>query len=580
MKISLTRRVIAAVATAGLLLVAAPVVAPAANAADACAAGATCEGALTGKLGTTPFKIQMPTNFNGTVLMFSHGYRISTPIPAALATPLGLSASPSYSATQVPAFAAAPPLGFGSAVAFVGNNNADVAPNATIAANLLSQGYALAGVGYASQGWAINEALEANSLLLQHVNSGGIKGVKKVLAWGESFGGFVAATFAEKNPKKIAGVLPACGALAGPLQAMQSAMTVMYTWKSLIAPSLKVANYTPGQVGYGQALTDLATVLQTLSGVAAGTVSVSSVGYPVAQANLLGGLMGGLPTVSAVYDGQTVNPAFGTLGTAAALAGGYSPASAGASTAAAMLQNVGAAAALGIMVRYDLETRARALASIPTDQSANVTDNVNVSYTNLLSSEQRGEFGDVLNASTVMPNLLNAMLATLDSTKGSTTARFPANPAAVKAIASLPAPMGTYSMPTVLLSTTYDPIVPAGNTGWYHDKLIKSAKKQGVLARVGAYYTVPPADGWTTFDPGAKSPNAAASAAKATSGVGHCNWAIDGGVQVVNAFKALERMVAKDKPAAVRQANRLMWATVGVNGDGFFEPEPLKRPRP
>ncbi len=579
MKISLTRRVIAAVATAGLLLVAAPVVAPA-SAADACAAGATCEGALTGKLGTTPFKIQMPTNFNGTVLMYSHGYRISTPIPAALAQPLGLTSDPSYTATQVPSFAAAPPLGFGSATAYVGNNNPDIAPNATIAANLLSQGYALAGVGYASQGWAINEALEANTLLLNYVNDGAIKGVKKVLAWGQSFGGLVAATFAEQNPKKIAGVLPACGALAGPLQAMQSAMTVMYTWKSLIAPSLKVANYTAGAVGYGQALTDLATVLQTLSGVAAGTVSVSSVGYPVAQANLLGGLMGGLPTASAVYDGQTVNPAFAQLGTAAALAGGYSPSSAGASTAAAMLQNVGAAAALGIMVRYDLETRARALASIPADQSANVTDNVNVSYTKLLSPEQRGEFGDVLNATTVMPNLLNAMLATLDSTKGNATARFAANPAAVKAIAALPAPKGTYTMPTVLISTTYDPVVPAGNTGWYYDKLIKSAKKQGELARVGVYYTVPPADGWTTFDAGAKTPNAAASAAKATSGVGHCNWAIDGGIQIVNAIKALERMVAKDKPAAIRQANRIMWATVGVNGDGFYEPDALKRPRP
>ncbi len=97
----------------------------------------------------------------------------------------------------------------------------------------------------------------------------------------------------------------------------------------------------------------------------AGTLSVSPVGYPIAQANLLAGLMGGLPTKSAVYDGQTVNPAFATMGTAAALAGGYQPASAGASSAAAMLQNVGAAAALGVMVRFDLEQRARALAGIP-----------------------------------------------------------------------------------------------------------------------------------------------------------------------------------------------------------------------
>lgn len=573
MKITFTRRLVATIATAGLLLVAVPAVSPA-SAADACAAGATCEGNLTGSLGTTPFKIQMPADFNGTVLMYSHGYRFATPIPAALASPIGLTTNPAYAAIQVPSFAAS----FGTATAYAATNKADVAPNATIATNLLAQGYALAGVGFSAQGWAINEALEANSLLLTHVNSGAITGVKKVMVWGESFGGFVAATFAEKYPKKVAGVLPTCAPLAGPLQAMQSAMTVLFTWKTLIAPTLKVANYAAGAAGYGQALTDLATVLQTLGGVAAGTVSTSAVGYPVAQANLLGGLMAGLPTVSAVYDGQTVNPAFASLGTAAALAGGYSPASAGASTAAAMLQNVGAAAALGILVRYDLETRARALAAIPADQSANITDNVQVAYTKLLTSEQRGEFGDVLNASAVMPNLLNAMLAKLDESKGNAAARFPVNQAAAKAIAALPAPTGTFSVPTVLITTTNDPVVPAGNTGWYARRLLKSADMQGVLPAVGQYYTVPPADGWTVFNAGAKSPNAAASAAGATSGVGHCNWTVDGGVQILNAITALNRMAYATKPSQIKAANHLMWGTAGVNGDGMYVPSKLKHP--
>ena len=147
------------------------------------------------------------------------------------------------------------------------------------------------------------------------------------MAWGDSFGGFTAATFAEKNVGKVDGLMPNCAPLAGPEAAMNSAMTVLFTWKTLIAPSLRVANYT----SYGQALQDLATVLQTLNAVGGGTLSTSSVGYPIAQANLLGGLMAGLPTASAVYDGITQNPAFATLGTAAALAGGYQPASAGAS---------------------------------------------------------------------------------------------------------------------------------------------------------------------------------------------------------------------------------------------------------
>ncbi|MEI7629665.1 MAG: hypothetical protein WCJ73_00755, partial [Actinomycetes bacterium] len=60
MKIKMSRRIVAVLATSGLLLAAAPALAPA-QAADACALGATCEGSLTGSLGASTFKIVMPT---------------------------------------------------------------------------------------------------------------------------------------------------------------------------------------------------------------------------------------------------------------------------------------------------------------------------------------------------------------------------------------------------------------------------------------------------------------------------------------------------------------------------------------
>ena len=85
MKFTFMRRGVAAIAAASLITIGAPVV-TAANAADACALGATCEGALSGPLGDSPYTIQMPEKFNGTVLLYSHGYRIGTPLPAALAT--------------------------------------------------------------------------------------------------------------------------------------------------------------------------------------------------------------------------------------------------------------------------------------------------------------------------------------------------------------------------------------------------------------------------------------------------------------------------------------------------------------
>ena len=62
------------------------------------------------------------------------------------------------------------------------------------------------------------------------------------------------------------------------------------------------------------------------------------------------------------------------------------------------------------------------------------------------------------------------------------------------------------------------------------------------------------------------------------SGVGHCNWTIGNGVQVVNGITALNRLVAAKSAKQIKAINRLMWATPGVNSDGAFVPEPLKRP--
>jgi pimeloyl-ACP methyl ester carboxylesterase len=561
----LMRRVTAAVAAAGLALVAIPTVAAPANAAGACGLGKTCEGSLPGSLGSSPYTIKMPKKFNGTVLVYSHGYRIGTPIPAAIAVPLGFDKDPAYDKISFPAFQAS----LGSDVAYIGSNRADVAPSSAVEQNLLGKGYALAGTGYAAQGWATPEGVQANENLLAAIDKGAIRGVKKTMLWGSSLGGLIAATVAERNPDKVDGLLPLCGVLAGPEQAFSTAMSVLYTWKSLVAPSLKVANYA----SYPEALGDLGTVLATLSTVSQNSSLVSSVGFPVAQANLLAGLLGGLPTKSQAFDGETLNPVAINQGTAAAVAGGFSFVSAGQSSAAAMLQNVGGAAALGILGRFELEQRIRLSAGIPAGQNANFNDNVNVSYTRLLSPEQRGEFGDTLNATTVRENNLNTMLAVLDSTRGNAAARFPANPKAIKAVRALPAPTGKFTVPTVMITTQYDAIVPSGNQQWYYDRLAVSAKKtKGAVAQ---YYTEPPQGGWTVYDEGAKGPNAAASTAAATSGVGHCNFAINGGVQLTNSVRALEVLVKGGTPKA---ADRIMFKTAGVIPDEFFEPEPLKRP--
>jgi pimeloyl-ACP methyl ester carboxylesterase len=573
MKFTFMRRGVAAVAAASLITIGAPFIATA-SAAEACAPGTTCQGTLTGSLGASPYTIKMPTNFKGTVLLYSHGYRFGTPVPAALATPLGLAASPSYAKVSNPAFTAA----FGSDVAYIGSNAAEVAPTDTVATNLLAQGFALAGTGYARQGWATAEGVESGAAMINLINSGAVPDAKKILVWGDSLGGLISQTLAEKYPKRIAGSLPSCGVVEGPLQAFSSAMTLMFTLKTLGVPTLKVANYAAGSAGYIQALTDLGTTLTLISGAAARPVT--PLGFPIAQANLLGGLMAGLPTVSNVYDGQTVNPAFAKLGTLAALGGGFSPSSAGASTAVAMLQNAGAAAALGILGRYELEARVRTIGGFASTDNANFNDNVETSYTNLLSAEQRGEFGDVLNSSTVIADPLNTMLGTLDASRGDATKRFAANPAAVAIVNALPAPKGIYSVPTLMITTTSDTIVPAGNTGEFFTSMQQSYnkmnKKTRGLFKAAAFYTIPPVDGWTTFAPDGKAPDAALSiAALGNSGVGHCVYTPD---QTLTAVRALNAMVNAKSVKQIVAAKRLVYAVPGVNNDRLFEPAPLKKP--
>jgi hypothetical protein len=198
MKLTFMRRGVAAVAAASLITIGAPVVASA-SAVEACALGTICEGALSGSLGDSPFQIVMPEKFNGTVLVYSHGYRVSTPIPAALAVPLGLNTN-AYKPISYPAFAPS----FGSSVAYQASNEADVAPSKVVAENLLTQGYALAGAGYARQGWAANEGVEAGQNLIGYINSGAIAKTKKIMVWGDSLGGLISSTIAERNPNKVA----------------------------------------------------------------------------------------------------------------------------------------------------------------------------------------------------------------------------------------------------------------------------------------------------------------------------------------------------------------------------------------
>ncbi|HEX6650722.1 MAG TPA: hypothetical protein VF075_14325 [Pyrinomonadaceae bacterium] len=80
---------------------------------------------LSGEIHGAPYRIRVPEIWNGTLLIFAHGYRDKADHPGE-----------------------------------IDNRNADVAPNGALEAPLLAQGYALAGSAYKDNGWSVGDAIE------------------------------------------------------------------------------------------------------------------------------------------------------------------------------------------------------------------------------------------------------------------------------------------------------------------------------------------------------------------------------------------------------------------------------------
>lgn len=80
---------------------------------------------MSGIINGAPYRIVVPATWNGTLLVYAHGYRDRADHPGE-----------------------------------VDNRNPDVAPSAALEPVLLAQGYALAGTAYKNNGWAVEEGIQ------------------------------------------------------------------------------------------------------------------------------------------------------------------------------------------------------------------------------------------------------------------------------------------------------------------------------------------------------------------------------------------------------------------------------------
>jgi pimeloyl-ACP methyl ester carboxylesterase len=406
---------VAALATT--VLVTAPTVANAAPACDGKSPIQSCVGVTSDG---APYAMQVPANFNGTVALYSHGYRYNVDIPAAIPLIGG------YKITNTPE-----PVPGG---------------NAEVAKYFFSQGIAIVGSGFARQGWNPDSAIKTNVELIDTFKKQFPK-TTKVVAWGSSLGGVITQGLAEKHPELVSAVAPMC--MADNI-APQLTMAGDFLWgvKVLFDPTIKGGNYSAGAAGVAESYADLGKVFTVMGKLQANISTgawpdtssatgkaLAAAGVPSRSALLLLGLMAGLPTQSAHFD--SISGPEGALKLTFPLA--LSP-------ALAILENGTNAAALAVLATQDVENQA----------GGAIFDNTKTDYAARIDGE-RVIYNAALSGNTVIDALLGAL-----SPANPGAPRAKANPAAVAKMNALHVNTGKINVPTILMVGVADPITPAG----------------------------------------------------------------------------------------------------------------------
>jgi pimeloyl-ACP methyl ester carboxylesterase len=133
----------------------------------------------------------VPSHWNGTVLLWSRGYSPTSPPPS----------------------------------------NAP----ASVRDALLARGYALLGSAYSAAGWSLEEAVPDQLATLDAFVSR-IGKPRRVLAWGTSMGGLISVALTEQQPQCIHGGLALCSSIGGSVGMMNMALDGAFAFKTLISP--------------------------------------------------------------------------------------------------------------------------------------------------------------------------------------------------------------------------------------------------------------------------------------------------------------------------------------------------------
>jgi pimeloyl-ACP methyl ester carboxylesterase len=518
---NLKKRILAASAIFALsttALVAAPTVATAAPICSAKAAptygvyqecvGVTSDGAQ--------YVVQFPWDFDGTLFLYTHGYRYPIDIPT-----IG------YNVGKTPEPAP----------------GRDVTEIQQVALGMLEKGYAVAGSGFTRKGWNADDALKTNVELVKMLREE-FPEIKKVVAWGSSLGAYITQGLSERNSKLIsaAGLLcPAAGSVEAELKMAGDAL---WGIKAFFDPTIQGGNYKSVLEVYADmgrvaaALTAVGAAIKenaaspkwpTTSAVPANIQAL----VPSRSAAVLIAAMAGVPTQSKSFDGTT---GAGDALTSYQFAAAISP-------ALGALENLGDAATLGVLATYDLER----------DSGGPIFDNVATDYAAQLGDAKR-EYSTALSGTDATNALLGWLAAYPVRMKGNATA--------IAKMRTLLSHKGNFKVPTITMAATADNVTPSGNQQWLIDAA--AAKKSKNL--LALWQRTP--SSYTKFN--AAGPIQLASAVY--NGTGHCNTTVDQHL----AFADLLAASSNGKLVDTKTVRKAIKAAGGITYDPNFAAPLLK----
>ncbi len=143
---------------------------------------------LSGEINGAPYRIRVPEVWNGTLLVYAHGYRDKADHPGE-----------------------------------IDNRNAELAPAAALEAPLLAQGFALAGSAFKDNGWSIEDAIKDTKDLAVFFKEN-VAEPQRTILWDISFGAFVGFKSMEQFGGIYDGALCMCGEGAGATRLFDSSL--------------------------------------------------------------------------------------------------------------------------------------------------------------------------------------------------------------------------------------------------------------------------------------------------------------------------------------------------------------------